>query len=227
MAPRSLAELTDIGDPAWPDVQRLMGGSPWTVRVLPRTAHRAEKELLALQVSLRSVLGASIWHTGGMLIDHGWLRVFGSGSEELAWTPSRVSTRLGLGDANTFSMLAVASDVIGGLFALANAEAPGVCRGDICYLAPDSLDWQPLGCGYEAWLTAMLSARLAEFAADLRWQGWESECDAVRPADGIAIYPPLWASESRPIERTARRSVPLEELWVLALECRRQMGEPK
>src|ERR1044071_7443416 len=52
--------------------------SPHRVTVLPRQDATARACLEALQATTRSPLGAIAHETGGMLIDHGWLRLLGS-----------------------------------------------------------------------------------------------------------------------------------------------------
>ncbi|MEU3482005.1 DUF2625 family protein [Streptomyces sp. NPDC033753] len=46
--------------------------------VLDADPGNAAATLLRTQVTLRSHLGAFVFHTGGLLVDDGWLRVYGS-----------------------------------------------------------------------------------------------------------------------------------------------------
>lgn len=50
------------------------------MEILPRDPAAAEAELVKTQVTTRSVMGAVVYETGGILIDRGWLRILGSGS---------------------------------------------------------------------------------------------------------------------------------------------------
>ena len=85
---RSLIDLTSTPDPAWPMVQQWVVDAP-SVQVLPAERPKADDALLQLQVTLRSPMGAVVYHTGGLLIDHGWLRVLGSGNARMTRCASR------------------------------------------------------------------------------------------------------------------------------------------
>ena len=80
---RPLSELINTEDPAWPMVQELIANATNPVEVLP--AHPVDREvaLHAIQVTTRSTMGAIVYETGGLLIDHGWLRILGSGHDRL------------------------------------------------------------------------------------------------------------------------------------------------
>src|SRR5947209_2382390 len=80
---RSLNELIDHVDPAWPVVQEWLAAARNPIEVLPARREEAERTLLKLQVTTHSVLGAVALETGGMLIDHGWLRLLGSGHDRM------------------------------------------------------------------------------------------------------------------------------------------------
>jgi hypothetical protein len=86
------------------------------------------------------------------------------------------------------------------------------------YFAPDDPQWMDCDDGYSGWLSALLSGALPDFYAELRWPGWEQELAALAPNQGIHIYPPPWADESKPLENTSRRAVLLPELLHAALE---------
>ena len=77
---RGLDELTDVADPAWPVLEELFAASPVPVKVLPVDPAEGRRGLLQLQVTTRSMLGALTIDCGGLVLDDGWLRVFGGGS---------------------------------------------------------------------------------------------------------------------------------------------------
>ena len=83
--------------------------APYPVEVLPADLGAGERCPSALGVTTRSWLGAVVAHSGGLLVDHGWLRVLGSGS-------GRLSDIVAEADPDT-GMLIVAHDVLGGQFA--------------------------------------------------------------------------------------------------------------
>ena len=84
MPERSLPELLDLRDPMWPLIQQWLTSAPHPVEVLPVSRPEAERALLTLQVTTHSPLGALAWETGGILIDHGWVRLLGTGSPRLS-----------------------------------------------------------------------------------------------------------------------------------------------
>lgn len=142
---RLLTELLDVDDPAWPEIAAAIAAAPYPVVVLDADPRRADAELLRAQVTPRPWLGSVIHRTGGLVLDHGWLRVLGSGSEQHALA--------GFGEINEriSSGLVVAQDVLGGQFAW-TAGTSG--KPTIQYLAPDTLRWEDTEHGYGDWLAA-------------------------------------------------------------------------
>ena len=78
---RPISELINIEEPAWPDVQEWIAGAKNPVEGLPANDGDREAALLAVQVTTRSPMGAIVYESGGLLIDHGWLRILGCGHE--------------------------------------------------------------------------------------------------------------------------------------------------
>jgi hypothetical protein len=137
---RPLSELINTVEPAWPMVQELVANAKNPVEVLP--AHPVDREvaLSAIQVTTRSTMGAIVYETGGLLIDHGWLRILGSGHHRLPRSlPSWNKGRTMFDDENPPGYLLVADDVVGGFFAV-NGGALGPDMGTVYYFAPDRCD---------------------------------------------------------------------------------------
>ncbi|MGF6232226.1 hypothetical protein QFZ27_006181 [Inquilinus ginsengisoli] len=215
---RSLDDLLNVADPAWPLLRQEIGRASNPVDVLPPTPTTAA-DLHRLQVTVRSTLGAVVYETGGLLIDHGWVRLLGSGDDRLGRSLVSWNLICGLivpGD----SLLLVGDDAVGGLFAV-NAGRFAGPPGEIHYFAPDSLAWDSLGLGYSEFVAFLLNGDLAEFYGNTRWDGWQAEVAAMAGHQAMSIYPPLWAKASKSGERS-RRPVPLQELVGLtgALETR-------
>lgn len=199
-------------DPAWPLLQREIGRAGNPVEVIPPAA-TAGADLHRLQVTVRSTLGAVVYETGGLLIDHGWVRLLGSGGDRLG--RSLVSWNLTCGLAVPGDrLLLVGDDAVGGLFAI-NAGRFAGQSGEIHYFAPDTLSWDGLDLGYSDFVAFLLNGDLAEFYANARWSRWESEVAAIAGHQALSMYPPLWAKASGTDERS-RRPVPLQELVGLA-----------
>ncbi|MFD8631635.1 DUF2625 family protein [Streptomyces sp. NPDC059533] len=219
---RALHELIEVEDPAWPVLLGEVAGAVVPVEVLGGDVERGRAVLGQLQVSARSYLGGLVLNCGGLLVDGGWLRVFGSPDDaESAGLP-------GLAEVNGMPAefdpawrpdagLVVAQDVLGGVFALNGADPAGDGRpggpGEVVYFAPEALRWEALGAGYSAWLSWVLGGDLKGFYEGVRWPGWREEVAGLRRTEGFAFYPPLWTAEARQDLRGAdRRSVPMGEL---------------
>lgn len=211
MANRTLEELTAAGSATWTEVLEHVDSSPAHVEVLEVDPAVAAATLQALQVTTGSVLGALTYRCGGMLVDHGWLRILGGGARGL---PS-VATVNGLTDPRRSggppSVLLIAFDVLGGRFAI-DGGGLGIAPGVVCYLAPDTLEWESLELGHGAFVHAFLGGSSAPFYEAWRWDGWEAEVAAVGPEYGLSLHPPLCTLEGADLATVSRRPVPYSEL---------------
>jgi hypothetical protein len=221
--PRPLSELMATDDPAWPLVQQWISEAKNEVEVLAPSPG-AGAALEAIQVTLRSPMGTITYHTGGLLIDGGWIRILGSGHPRLARTIS--SWNLGMsvvlaGEPPPF--LLIADDVLGGFFAL-NGGGLGPSPGHVYYHAPDTLRWESLDRGYSDFLLFCLAGDLNQFYDPYRWQGWREDVKQISGNQSLSIYPPLWTKEGKDIERASRRAIPVKEVYELnVLEFPRQL----
>lgn len=211
MCAKSLDELVVRTNSAWVLVQEWIAASPRSVSVLPVDAEAASQILLALQVSTRSPMGAVAYHTGGLLLDHGWVHILGAGVSQatgslLSWNGPETSPYLG---AST-GRLIVAVDTVGGSFAV-NAGAFHGTAGQMYYFAPDTLRWENLNIGYSAFLEWALTGDTETFYEAYRWNGWEDEVAILACNQGISIYPPLWA-DGEAISQRSRKAIALREL---------------
>ncbi|GAA0806054.1 hypothetical protein Sya03_37570 [Spirilliplanes yamanashiensis] len=187
---------------AWPEISAVVAAAPYRVQVLPVDAGRAERCRTALGLTTQSWLGALVTHTGGLLVDQGWLRVLGGGHAGLPDVAEAADPAA--------QLLTVAYDVLGGRFAWTQArpDAPPTVH----YFGPDVLAWEDLGQGYADWLYAMLAGSVTEFYASLRWPGWAEEVAALSPGEGLHTSPPPSTVEGADLSRAARRPVPLTGL---------------
>ncbi|KIH96782.1 hypothetical protein LP52_22880 [Streptomonospora alba] len=220
---RALSELVDVDESAWPALQEEFARSGVPVRVLPAERPRRGRScLLQLQLTVRSALGAVALHSGGLLVDSGWVRIFGGAG------PDAHDALPSLARVNGFPAdpepgwrpeggLVVAHDVLGGVFAINGPEAEGLGRpgdpGEIAYFGPDTLEWEPLEVGHGAWLSWVLGGGLEHFYRGLRWPGWREEVVGVAPSHGIVVEPCLWSAHAQGgIADACRRPVPTAEL---------------
>lgn len=142
MSARSLHEVFAAGEPAWPVVRSWILAAKNPVEILVPDETQREQVLLDTQITLRSPMGAIVYHTGGLLIDRGWLRVLGSGCQKIsrslpAWNRGRSNDEKG----SPRDFWLVADDVIGGFFALNGGAFHGPKTEVFFYFAPDTLGW--------------------------------------------------------------------------------------
>jgi hypothetical protein len=168
-----------------------IAGSDRTVDVLEPL--RGEATLAALRVSAESTLGSIARETGGVLVDDGWFRLLGGGSERL---PS-LTEWAGIGGAPLVEPvdrgLCVAADAVGGFFVLL-AQTNRVHS-----FLPDSLEWQDTGLGYSQFVHWTLYGDVDSFYGALR----ERERPRVAADEALSIHE---------APATVR---PLTELWAL------------
>lgn len=221
---RELKDLVERHEPAWPLVRSWIDAASNSVEVLPADPDKADVSLSRLQVTTRSPMGAIVHQTGGLLIDHGWLRVLGSGSPRLArslpqWNAEVVPSVQGMPPP----FLLIADDVLGGFFAVDGGGLTG-SLGKVHYFAPDSLDWESLDASYSEFLEFAFSGDLETFYKSWRWPSWKEEIADLSGDRALTVYPFLFASGPAIAER-ARRPVPIAELWNLQQELRQQITQ--
>jgi len=203
-----LERLLTVPEPAWPAVQSWIGAAKVPVEVLPCDPEARVEALQEVGITIGSALGAVVYESGGLLVDHGWIRVRGSGHERL---PRRV--------AADRSWLLIAEDIVGGFFALHPPE------GGVMYLAPDTLEWESMESKYSAWLRWMMGGSTAKFYGAYRGPGWERQAAALRPDQTYMILPPPWTKGPE----FALRSwvpTPASELYGLTLSFSDQLRNP-
>lgn len=80
---RTLDQLVSKDEPAWPLVKNWIRLAKNQVEVLPPDIKSRGDVLVQTQVTTKSPMGALIYETGGLIVDHGWLRILGSGHPKL------------------------------------------------------------------------------------------------------------------------------------------------
>jgi hypothetical protein len=199
---------------AWSEISALVAAAPYPVEVLPADPEQAAACLAVLEITTGSWLGAVVANSGGLVIDHGWLRVLGGGHDGLPDTAAEMVPGAG--------RLVVAFDVMGGQFAWLPAQ-PGA-RPTVHYFGPEDLAWQDLELGYGNWLEAMLAGALIGFYEGLRWPGWEAEVASIALDQGISAWPPPWTKEGKDLSAVSRKPIRLVELVSVHQDVARQLG---
>lgn len=220
---RALDELVNVADPAWPTVQRWLSEARNVACVLPTDEVRRQRALHDAQITTRSPMGAIIYETGGILVDDGWLRLLGSGSQRQPrslpdW--NRDKSNVAAGAPPPF--LLVADDVVGGFFAIDGGGLGGP-RGTVQYFAPDTLRWERHTPSFSDFVLFALQGDLERFYAGSRWTGWRDEVGRLGGDEAVSIYPFLWAA-GPPVSDRSRRTVPISELWAIQQELATRMN---
>lgn len=223
---RTLEELINKEEPAWDLIQEWLQEAINTYEVLPRDAKRAETELLNAQITTRSPMGAILYETGGILINGGWIRLLGSGCERLdrgmfQWNKGKTFEDYGQPPA----FLLVADDILGGLFAINGGAFGQDDLGQIYYLAPDTLSWEPMNCGYSEFVCWTLQGDIDLFYEPYYWKGWQEEVPKLNGNQVFSFFPFLWTKEGQQIEAVSRKVVPIEESYRLMMDMQRQLLE--
>jgi hypothetical protein len=154
--------------------------------------------VLAARLSKRSKGLAAVVRAGGLLADHGWIRLFAGGSELPSIDAWNYVGSVELGGEPSYY---VAADVIGGFFLLAST-------GAVYYVRPDTRALEEAGKDYDAFLAFVLRGDLESFYRKYRFAGWRAATEALSPDEGFISKPPLWARGGLAAFRKKRRVVP-------------------
>ena len=222
--PRTLDELINTEEPGWELVMEWKNQGANQVEILERDSNRAAEALLQTQVTTRSPMGAIIYETGGILIDHGWLRILGSGHPRLnrslpTWNKGKTISRYG----EQPSFLLVADDIAGGFFAINNG-ALGNDIGKMYYFAPDALQWEAMEISYSQFIWWAFNGDLDDYYANLRWKTWENDIKNLDGNQGLSFSPFLWLKHDD-INNRSRKAVSVAEIWSLQQDMARQLGQ--
>ena len=223
--PRTVGQLISADEDAWPQVLEWVAAGTRPVEVLGVEDSLGEATLFALQVTTRSPMGAIALRSGGVLVDHGWLRILGAGHRRIGgglreW--NGLDGRPPVDPPPTGGMI-VAYDAVGGFFALNDGTWDGE-PGGMHYFAPDTYEREPLDLTYTGFLRFAFAEDLGQFYGHLRWAGWEDETAALGPDEAISMYPFL-GFDTAPLESRTRRPVPARELWGLIRSMAAQVKE--
>ena len=222
---RSVEELIDTKDSAWKLILEWKSAASNQVEILPRDESRAREALFQTQVTTRSPMGAMVYESGGVLVDGGWIRILGSGSQRFvrslpSWNEGKTMGEYGM----TSGYLLVADDAVGGFFAINGGSLGKKKPGTIYYLSPDNLEWESLDLSYTRFIQFCFSGDLNQFYKGLRWKEWKLDVSKLSPDRAFSFAPPLFTKEGKDIEKDSRRGVPAEELWQLQMSFRTQLG---
>ncbi|SHH21666.1 Protein of unknown function DUF2625 [Chryseobacterium oranimense] len=221
---RSIDELIDNKDPGWAIVKGWINSAKNKIEILPVDTIKAKDALYKTQVTTHSPMGAIVYMTGGLLVDHGWIRILGSGSSKLSrslpeWNRGKTFDDYG----QPTPYLLIADDAIGGIFIL-NGGGLGSDLGKVYYLAPDNLEYEPLDLTYSDFLNFCFNNNLDEFYKDYRWKNWKNDVAKLKSDQVFSFFPYLWTEQGKNINKVSKKEVPIEENYRLTFEYRKQLG---
>ncbi|MDR0823734.1 MAG: DUF2625 domain-containing protein [Prevotella sp.] len=210
---RILQELVNTEEPGWPIVKEWIDMAKNKVEILPCERWRAEKALINTQVTTRSLMGAIIHETGGLLIDNGWIRILGSGGDRMKrslpdWNKGKTFSEFG----EPAPYLLVADDAIGGFYAI-NGGFFGQDAGNLYYYAPDMLKWTPMEIDYSQFLLFCFETDMNDFYTGLRWKNWQKDVEGLHPDYAYSFSPFLWTKGGVDIDNAHKKVVPVEEAY--------------
>ena len=173
--------------------------------------------ILQIQKSTSTIVGALAYETGGVLVDHGWLRFLGSGHPQL---PRNVAT---WNQERSQGFCLVADDAAGGFFAINEGAWEGEIES-VYYWAPDNLEWESIGFAFEDFLQWCLTPYMADFYQNLRWSTWKQDVRELAGDSCYSFQPFLWTKEGS-LKKSSRRAIPVVEAFGLKADICRQLQE--
>lgn len=212
MEKRPLKDLINTEEPGWKIVQEWIDEAKNHVEILPSSSPQREEALLATQVTTHSPLGSIVYDTGGMLIDHGWIRIIGSGHPRLNRSLPRWNEELFKTSFYEVPYIIVGDDAIGGFYALDNGYL-GQARS-MFYFVPDTQTWEHMDMGYSDFVYVMMQVDTEEYCGRFRWSTWREDVATLKGDEGFSVYPP-YIFESPEGKERHRGAVPMKELFLL------------
>lgn len=214
----SFAQLRDLDelinkDDAIIQIQDWARNAKNEIEILERDSLKSKEALYNIQVTTRSPMGAIIYHTGGILINEGWIRIYGSGSHKLnrnlpEWNRGKAFQNFG--DRSEY--LIIGDDAVGGFFFL-NGGALGHDLGNVYYLSPDNTAIEPLGLSYTGFIQFCFDGNIDNFYEDLRWKNWENDFKTLNSNEAFVFFPYLWTKEGRNINKVQKNKAPIHEVY--------------
>lgn len=219
---QTLEQLINVPNPAWNVLKTWFENTRNTFEMLPTDDDRAAQELLSLQLSLATPMGAVLFETGGIFVKEGWLRILGSGSKKMdrgltEWNYGKSFEKTG----EQPSYLLVADDVVGGYFALNTGGLGMEGLGKIHYYNPQTEKWQNLNLAYSEFLGWALNADLDAFYKDFFWDNWQQDIAELNGNQVIVFTPELSVKTD---QKRTQQIVPIERHYQATFKPNDQFG---
>jgi hypothetical protein len=219
---KSLHDLLCV-DSSWWLILDMAVNTGGRFKILPRNPKNAEHCIIELGQSVASIMGAVTYESGGIIIDGGWLRVLGSGSEKLKRNIIDWNIGRSYDAGETPGYIMFADDVIGGLYALNGTELGGD-TGKVYYLPPSTLKWESMGITLHGFMEACFFGDLEINYTMTRWNDWQTDCANTTGDEVIFFDPPLWEEQPLNINNRKRRVISSEKAYTLFLDAAEAMS---
>lgn len=227
---KPLSELLHLEDSAWPKIKDWISTAQNHVELLPPTEQNRNDAILQLQMPLSTNMGAVVYECGGIFIDHGWIRVFGSGHERISRSLPQWTFEVAKADNQTLPFVLVGDDVIGGFFAF---DCGGLgSTGKVFYFAPDTFEWENMGLNYAEFLYGhCLNGNVGNYYQPYRWENWQADVAHLSGDEAYSIMPPLCVKSVVRSQRNniwsgrSRRAISSNELYASSMDMSQQMAD--
>ena len=195
----------------WNEILDIVYKSKINIDIIAGSKELGVEECNNLNIPDNSVLYSVVTNSNGIIINN-WIRLWGQNSND----------NHGIGYYNALfkndieGLFLVASDVVGGLFAI-NLNKFNEGNNLIWYFAPDTLDWECLDMQYNEFLAWSMQGNIDEFYSTMRWNNWQEDVKNIGINYALLIYPFLWARECN-IEKASKKMVSIDEIIKLNFE---------
>ena len=169
-------------------IKELFASSERKIEIIENENSRSEAILEWAKIPETQDLAAVVNYAEVITIDD-WIHLLGHGKGADGQTIFKLSSLPK--DDLMYDSLVVATDVLGGLFAICQDETDN-SYGDVFYLQPESLEWEPTGFGYSEFLVWLANDDLDAFYQDVRWEGWRDMSSHVGADSAIRFTPDVW-----------------------------------
>ena len=211
---KPVGDLIDSANAGWAKIHQWISQARNGVEILPCDKVCAGDVLHQTQLSTSTPLGGVIYNTGGILIDHGWIRILGSGCSRLERSITDWNRGKAFMNGTVSSFLLVADDVLGGFYAIKAGSPEEVNSGKVFYFGPNGLTWSNTGLSYTGFIGFCLSGNLNDFYDGFRWKGWQADLKNISCNQVISCYPLLWTKEAIQMAQN-RKVIPVQKQWEL------------
>jgi hypothetical protein len=169
-------------------IKEMFEASARKIEIVENENPRSEAILEWAKIPQSQDLAAVVNYAEVITVDD-WIHVLGHGKGADGQTIFKLSSLPK--DDLLYDALVVATDVLGGLFAIC-VDKTDSSYGDVFYLQPECLEWEPTGFGYSEFLVWLAEDDLDEFYQNVRWEGWRDMSAHVGVDSAIRSTPDVW-----------------------------------